>query len=72
MKSTRTLRAIESIVSEERYQELLKTALGEEWAAISNLPYEERVAAIADYQENFDTPRDLVWPAEGYAGPDLP
>lgn len=66
------MRAIADIVSDERYQELLREALGEEWAAISNLPYEERLHVIADFQENFDTPRDRVWPAEGYAGPDLP
>ena len=62
----------ESVISEEQYQEILRKSLGEEWAAICNLPYEERLKAIADYQNRFDTPRDLVWPCEGYTGPDLP
>ena len=66
------MKAMESIISDERYQEVLRRDLGEEWAAISNLPYEERLKAIADYQQTFDTPRDRVWPAEGYTGPDLP
>jgi hypothetical protein len=51
---------------------LLRKSFGEELAAICNLPYEERVKAIDDFQRNFDTPHDLVWPAEGYTGPDLP
>jgi hypothetical protein len=66
------MRQIESIISAERYQELLRISLGEELAAICNLPYEERLEAVADFQENFDTPHDRVWPAEGYTGPDLP
>lgn len=36
------------------------------------LPYDERIKAIAEYQQNFETPHDRVWPAEGYTGPDLP
>jgi hypothetical protein len=60
------------LISEEEYQEDLRRALGEELAEICNLPYEERIQAIDDYQRNFDTPKDLVWPAEGYTGPDLP
>ena len=60
------------IISTERYQELLRKTLGEELAAICNLPYEERIKAIADNQQNSDTPHDRVWPAEGYTGPDLP
>jgi hypothetical protein len=66
------MRKIESIISAEGYQELLRSSLGEELAAICNLPYEERLEAVADFQENFDTPHDRVWPAEGYTGPDLP
>ena len=46
--------------------------LGEELAAICNLPYEERLQVIDEFQRHFDTPKDLVWPAEGYTGPDLP
>ena len=60
------------LISEELYQELLRKAFGEELAAICNLPYDERVKAIDDFQRNFDTPHDAVWPAEGYTGPDLP
>lgn len=60
------------IISKEQYQELLRKTFGEELAAICNLPYEERIKAIAERQRNFDTPHDLVWPAEGYTGPDLP
>ena len=60
------------IISTERYQELLRKTLGEELAAICNLPYEERIKAIADNQQNSDTPQDRVWPAAGYPGPDLP
>jgi 2-C-methyl-D-erythritol 4-phosphate cytidylyltransferase len=60
------------LITEARYQEVLRQALGEELAAICNLPYEERLKAIADQQNSFDTPRDKVWPAEGYTGPDLP
>jgi len=60
------------LISEEEYQETLRKTFGEELAAICNLPYEERVRVIAEYQRNFDTPKDLVWPAEGYTGPDLP
>jgi predicted house-cleaning noncanonical NTP pyrophosphatase (MazG superfamily) len=66
------MKSLESIVSDEEYQELLRRSLGEEMAAICNLPYAERLEAIADFQENFDTPNDRVWPAEGYTGPDLP
>ena len=60
------------LISEEDYQEVLRRSFGEEMAAICNLPYEQRVKAIAENLEQFDTPRDLVWPAEGYTGPDLP
>lgn len=60
------------IISKERYQELLRKTLGEELAAICNLPYDERIKAIGEYQQNFETPHDRVWPAEGYTGPDLP
>jgi hypothetical protein len=67
-----TLTTKKPLISEERYQQVLRKNFGEELAAISNLPYEERLAAIADFQNNFDTPHDKVWPAEGYTGPDLP
>ncbi len=60
------------LISEEDYQEVLHKSFGEEMAAICNLPYEQRVKAIAENQQQFDTPHDLVWPAEGYTGPDLP
>jgi hypothetical protein len=60
------------LISEEAYQEVLRKTLGEELAAICNLPYEERIGAIAEYQQNFETPHDKIWPAEGYLGPDLP
>jgi hypothetical protein len=60
------------MISEEAYQEVLRRTLGEELAAICNLPYPERIQAIAEYQQNFETPHDKVWPAEGYTGPDLP
>lgn len=59
-------------ITEKYYQELLIKAFGEEQAAICNLPYEEMCAAIDEQQAHFDTPKDLVWPAEGYTGPDLP
>ena len=59
-------------ISEERYQEVLRKNFGEEMAGFSNLPYEERLVAIADFQNNFDTLHDKIWPAEGYTGPDLP
>jgi len=61
-----------SLLTEEQYQETLRKTLGEEWAAICNLPYEERLQVIDDFQRHFDTPKDLVWPAEGYTGLDLP
>jgi len=64
--------ATKPLISEALYQELLRKSFGEELAALCNLPYEERVKAIDDFQRNFDTPHDLVWPAEGYTGPDLP
>ena len=60
------------LISEEAYQKILRKAFGEELAAICNLPYEERIEAIAEYQQNFETPNDKIWPAEGYTGPDLP
>ena len=66
------MRALGSIISEERYQDLLRKEFGEERAVICCSPYEERLKIIANYQQNFDTPRDSVWPAEGYTGPDLP
>ena len=70
--SPRYLEETQSIISDERYQGLLRRDLGEEWAALCNLPYKDRLREIADYQQNFDTPRDCVWPAEGYTGLDLP
>jgi hypothetical protein len=60
------------LITENEYQEDLRKALGEELAAICNLPYRQRLQAIDDYQRHFDTPKDHVWPAEGYTGPDLP
>jgi len=60
------------LLTEEQYQETLRKTLGEKWAAICNLPYEERLQVIDDFQRHFDTQKDLVWPAEGYTGPDLP
>jgi hypothetical protein len=60
------------LLTEEQYQETLRKTLGEEWAAICNLPYEKRLQVIDEFQRHFDTPKDLVWPAEGYTGPDLP
>ena len=62
------MRAIGSVISEERYQDLLRKEFGEERAAICCSPYEERLKIIADDQQNYDTPRDSVWPAEGHAG----
>lgn len=62
----------EVIISEERYQELLRKSLGDEWAAISNLPEDELQRAVADYRNAHDTPSDIIWPSEGYTGPDLP
>jgi cytochrome c peroxidase len=64
--------ATKPVISEALYQELLRKSFGEELAAICNLPYEERVRAVEEFQQKFDTPHDLVWPAEGYTGPDLP
>ena len=64
--------ASKPLISEKEYQEVLRKTFGEELAAICNLPFEERVRAIAEYQQNFDTPHDRVWPSEGYTGPDLP
>jgi cytochrome c peroxidase len=60
------------LINKEDYQRELREVFGEELAAICNLPYEQRVKAIADQQNNFDTPHDKIWPAEGYTGPDLP
>lgn len=57
---------------EELYNEALRRLLGEELAAICRLPLAERLEVIAEQQRQFDTPRDLVWPAEGYTGPELP
>jgi len=64
--------ASKPLITEQEYQEVLRRTLGEELAAICNLPFEERVRAIAECQQHFDTPHDRVWPSEGYTGPDLP
>jgi len=61
-----------SLSQEELYDDALRRLLGEELAAICRLSLEERIEIIAEQQRAFDTPRDLVWPAEGYTGPDLP
>jgi hypothetical protein len=63
---------VKPLISEGEYQEALERSLGTELAAICNLPFKERIKAIADNQQNFDTPHDRVWPSEGYTGPDLP
>jgi hypothetical protein len=34
------------LISEEEYQEVLRKTLGEELAALCNLPFEERLRAI--------------------------
>ena len=68
----RTTPIARPLVTEEEYQRMLRESLGDELAVLCNLPYEERIKAIADFQNNFDTPHDKVWPAEGYTGPDLP
>ncbi len=60
------------LITEQEYQEVLRRTFGEELAAICNLPFEERLKAIAEQQQQFDTPHDRVWPSEGYTGPDLP
>lgn len=60
------------LISEQEYQEILRKTFGEELAALCNLPHEELLKAIAEAQAQFDTPHDLIWPAEGYTGPDLP
>jgi len=61
-----------AFVNKEEYQRALRESLGEELAAISNLPFRERIKAISELQKNRETPHDKVWPAEGYTGPDLP
>lgn len=61
-----------NLSQEELYDDALRRLLGEELAAICRLPLEERIEIIAEHLRAFDTRRDLVWPAEGYTGPDLP
>ena len=60
------------LITEEEYQESLRKTFGEELAFTCNLPYEQRLQVIREFQRNFDTPKDVVWTAEGYTGPDLP
>lgn len=45
---------------------------GEDQARINRLPKAEFLAWIDQAQREADTPSDLVWPAEGYTGPQLP
>jgi len=48
------------LLTEEQYQETLRKTLGEKWAAICNLPYEERLQVIDDFQRHFDTQKELL------------
>jgi hypothetical protein len=41
------------LISEDVYQAILRRTLGEEMAALCNLPYQERLNAIAEYQGQF-------------------
>jgi hypothetical protein len=53
------------IISEEAYQELLRSTFGEEWAAVCNLPYDERMRALARIQAlQGESPADRAWPME--------
>jgi len=57
---------------EERCFALECRLLGEEQARINRLPEAQFLAWIDQAQREADTPSDLVWPAEGYTGPQLP
>jgi hypothetical protein len=53
------------ILSDERYQQLLREAFGNEWAAICNLA-EDRMRALARVDElHGKSLRDKTWPTEG-------
>ncbi len=61
----RVVPAEPDVAMPEEYFEVLERTMGEEAAAWSRLPREEREKELRWYHENFFTPDDLaVWPPE--------
>ena len=57
-------------VAEAQYQRMLRESFGEERAAISQLPEEDRLTAMARIDElQGEAPRDRAWPTEGRSEP---
>ena len=54
------------LITEAEYQRVLRESFGKEWAAISQLPEADRIAAMARIDElQGESPRDRAWPTEG-------
>ncbi len=54
------------LITDDQYRAELVATFGVEWAAISLLPYTDRLGALARIDElQGESPRDRAWPTEG-------